>query len=221
MQSGNPSPGSAHWAVGMMRCIAKKTFETAAAARPHLIVPLRDNRLTLHRRVEAVCNGATPLSGVRTVDGKKRNRHESRTVAVFDAAPAVMATPWQPCIAAIIQVERIVLTLQPTTCLWRRSYANSFSLSNRPLDAAQAAEAVCPHWGIESKLHTTRYITLCEDASRVRKNPGVFARIRSFDYTILRFNQSDTIPKDRYAVALGGLKSLFLKTGRRANGIEL
>jgi hypothetical protein len=29
-------------------------------------------------------------------------------------------------------------------------------------------------------------------------------------YNILRFNQSDTIPQDRYAAALGGLKSLFL-----------
>ena len=45
--------------------------------------------------------------------------------------------------------------------------------------------------------------------TRIRKNPGVFARIRSFAYNILRFNQSDTIPQDRYAAALGGLKSLF------------
>jgi len=79
----------------------------------------------------------------------------------------------------------------------------------RPLDAAQAAEAVRQHWGIENKLHYTRDVTLCEDASRIRKNPGVFARIRSFAYNILRFNQSD-IPQDRYAAAIGGLKSLFL-----------
>ena len=59
------------------------------------------------------------------------------------------------------------------------------------------------------KLHYTRDVTLCEDASRIRKNPGVFARIRSFAYNILRFNQSD-IPQDRYAAAIGGLKSLFL-----------
>ena len=41
---------------------------------------------------------------------------------------------------------------------------------------------------------------------------GVFARIRSFAYNILRFNQSDTIPQDRYAAALGGLKSIFSMT---------
>ena len=59
------------------------------------------------------------------------------------------------------------------------------------------------------KLHYTRDVTLCEDASRIRRNPGIFARIRSFAYNILRFNQSDTIAQDRYAAALGGLKSLF------------
>jgi hypothetical protein len=63
--------------------------------------------------------------------------------------------------------------------------------------------------GIENKLHYTRDVTLREDASRIRKNPGIFARMRSFAYNILRFNQSDTIAQDRYAAALGGLKSLL------------
>ena len=57
-------------------------------------------------------------------------------------------------------------------------------------------------------FHYTRDVTLCEDASRIRKNPGVFARMRSFAYNILRFNQSGTIAQDRYAAALSGLKSL-------------
>ena len=35
------------------------------------------------------------------------------------------------------------------------------------------------------------------------------SRELSFAYNILRFNQSDTIPQDRYAAALGGLKSIF------------
>src|SRR5664280_1218735 len=42
-------------------------------------------------------------------------------------------------------------------------------------------------WRIENKLHYTRDVTFREDASRIRKNPGVFARIRSFAYNILRF----------------------------------
>ena len=174
-----------------------------------MIVQLKDNQPTLCQKVEAACNTARPLSGVQTVDEKKRNRHETRTIAVFDAAPAVVGTQWEPYVAAVIAVERSVKAFQPATGLWKTSDETSFYLSNRPIDANHAAAAIRKHWGIENKLHYTRDVTLREDASRIRKNPGVFARMRSFAYNILRFNQSDTIAQDRFAAALGGLKSLF------------
>jgi hypothetical protein len=166
----------------------------------------------LRQKVEAACNTTMPLSGVRTVDEKRRNRHETRTIAVFDATPAVVGTQWEPYVAAVVQVERAVHAFQPATGLWRTSAETSFYLCNCMIDANRAAIAVRMHWGIENKLHYTRDVTLREDASRIRKNPGVFARIRNFAYNILRFNQSDTIPQDRYAAALGGLKSIFSMT---------
>jgi len=64
-------------------------------------------------------------------------------------------------------------------------------------------------WGIENKSHYTRDVTLHEDASRIRKNPGIVARLRSFTYNLLRHNQTDRIPQDRLAAAFGGLKSIF------------
>lgn len=64
------------------------------------------------------------------------------------------------------------------------------------------------HWGIENGNHYVRDVTMAEDASRIRINPGIFARFRSFAYNILRFNQHGTIAQDRYAAALGGLKAL-------------
>jgi len=188
--------------------LPKKTFEAAADAQAHLIVQLKDNQPTLCRKVEAVCNDAKPLSGVQTVDRKKRNRHETRTVAVFDALPAVAGTEWEPHVAAIIAIERRVLTFQPATGLWNASCETALYLSNRPIRARKAADAVRKHWGIENKQHYTRDVTLREDASRIRRNPGIFARLRSFAYNILRFNQSDTIAQDRYAAALGGLEAL-------------
>ena len=155
--------------------MSKKTFEAAAAANAHLIVQLKDNQPTLRQTVEAACATATPLSGVRTVDGRKRNRHETRTIAVFDASPAAGGTEWQSYVAAIIQVERLVHVFQPATGLWKASMAISFYLSNRAIDANLAADAIRKHWRIENKFHYTRDVTLCEDASRIRKNPGVFA----------------------------------------------
>lgn len=159
--------------------------------------------------VEAHCREATLLSGVRTIDDKNRNRFETRIVGVFDAAPAVADTQWEPHVAAIIQVERTVHAFQPATGLFKTSAETSFYLSNRPIAAGQAADAVREHWGIENRSHHVRDVTLREDASRIRKNPGVFARLRSFAYNILRFNQKDSIAQDRYAAALGGLDFLL------------
>jgi predicted transposase YbfD/YdcC len=162
----------------------------------------------LCRKVEGVCNDTKPLSGVQTVDSKKRNRHETRTIVVFDALPAVAGTEWEPHVAAIIAIERRVLTFQPATGLWNASNETALYLSNRPIRARNAADAVRKHWGIENKQHYTRDVTLREDASRIRRNPGIFARLRSLAYNILRFNQSETIAQDRYAAALGGLEAL-------------
>jgi hypothetical protein len=52
---------------------------------------------------------------------------------VFDPAPAVAGTDWEPHVAAIIQIDRRVLTSQPATGLWKMSNETSFYLSNRPI----------------------------------------------------------------------------------------
>ena len=190
----------------------KKTFEAAALADAHLIVQLKDNQPILGQKVEAVCAAAEPLSSLQTVDEKRRNRHETRVIAVFDAAPAVTATGWAPHVSAIIKVAREVNTRQAATGLWKPSSEISFYLSSRPVAAIVAADAIRKHWGIENKSHYTRDVTFREDASRIRTNPGVVARLRSLAYNILRHNQYDTIPQDRFARALGGLKSVLSMT---------
>jgi len=188
--------------------LPKKTFIAAAAARAHLIVQLKENQPALLRKVEAVCIDAMPFSSAQTIDDKKRNRHETRTIAVFDAASAVAGTEWEAHVAAIIRVERRVLAFQPATGLWKTTEETSFYLSNTTILADQAAHAVRRHWAIENQNHYVRDVTLREDASRIRTKPGIFARVRSFAYNILRFNQKNTIAQDRYAIALAGFSSL-------------
>jgi predicted transposase YbfD/YdcC len=195
--------------------LSKKTFEAAVAADAHLIVQIKDNQPNLYREVEAVCATAEPLSSERSVDKNRRNRDETRAVAVFAAKPAVAGTEWETHVAALIRVERTVHHFQPATGRWKTSFETSFYLSGRPLDAKTAANAIRGHWGIENKFHYTRDVTLCEDASRIRKNPGIFARIRSFAYNILKCNQTDTIPQDRLAAAFGGIKSICSMTFSR------
>lgn len=69
--------------------------------------------------------------------------------------------------------------------------------------------AIRGHWHIENALHYTRDVTFQEDQSRIRHNPGVFARLRSFAYNILRRNRTSTFSQDRYAAALAGLDAVL------------
>jgi predicted transposase YbfD/YdcC len=195
--------------------LPKKTFEAATIANAHLIVQLKENQPTLCQNVEAVSASAEPQSSVRTIDQKRRNRHETRAVTVFDAASAVAGTEWEPHVAAIVKVERAINVRQSATGLGKLSLETSFYLSGRPVAANLAAHAIRKHWAIENKSHYTRDVTFREDASRIRTNPGIVARLRSIAYNILRCNQSDSIPQDRFATALGGLKSIFAMTFSR------
>ena len=187
-----------------MRCTAKKTFEIATAANVALIVGVKDNQPTLHQRVQEVSATTAPLGTARSHD-KGRNRDERRTVAVFDPADTLADTDWHPHVAAIIRVERDVYTRNTKTGLLRHSAETAFYVANTPVTATRAAEAIRAHWRIENTSHYSRDVTLGEDRSRIRTNPGVFTRLRSFAFNILKANRTDTLSQDRYRASLVGL----------------
>jgi predicted transposase YbfD/YdcC len=88
------------------------------------------------------------------------------------------------------------------------THETAFYISNRKLSAKRAATAIRSHWAIETTSHYSRDVTFNEDRSRIRKNPGVFARLRSFAFNILKANRTGTLAQDRYRAALGGLNAL-------------
>jgi len=199
-------------------CTPKKTFEAARAKGIHLIVQLKANQKSLCRQVHAGVATAAPLSQCQTSDVGQRNRHETRSVTIFDASNIITSTgtststststEWRGLIAVIIRVERRVQTFQPATRQWKNTRETSFYLSSRPINADQAGQAIRDHWRIENSNHHLRDVTLDEDRSRIRTNPGIFARLRSFAANILRVNQKRSISQDRYANALGGISHI-------------
>lgn len=48
-----------------------------------------------------------------------------------------------------------------------------------------------------------------EDRSRSRSNPGVFARLRSFAFNILKANRRGSLSQDRFRAAIAGLAPLL------------
>ena len=190
-----------------MRCTAEKTFEAAAQAGIALIVQVKGNQPTLHQQMQQLSATTAPLGSACSHD-KGRNRDERRTVAVFNPANELADTGW-PHVAAIIRVERRVYTRNTATGLLRYSTETAFYVSNTPVTATRAAKAIRAHWRIETTSHYSRDVTLGEDRSRVRTNPGVFARLRSFAFNILKATQTDTLSQDRYRAGLAGVNKLL------------
>lgn len=159
-------------------------------------------------KVEAAAATAEPAS-IQTSENKGHNRGETRTAAVFDAAPAVAGTEWQGLVSAIVMVTRTTYKRDSKTGLWSTAAATSYYLSSQPVSASLAADAIRAHWGIENRNHYPRDVAFCEDASRIRDNPGIFARLRSFAANILRINKTGSFVQDRYRASLNGLEGLL------------
>ena len=71
-----------------------------------------------------------------------------------------------------------------------------------PLTAARFAQAVRSHWGIENRAHYVRDQGFGEDDSRIRRKPGMVARLRSFALNILRANGIGNVSQALYRNAL-------------------
>src|SRR3954471_6838840 len=59
------------------------------------------------------------------------------------------------------------------------------------------------------RLHYVRDVSFREDDSRIRCNPGTFARLRSFAANILRFNSVHNMSNGRYCIAVGGVDAML------------
>jgi predicted transposase YbfD/YdcC len=120
----------------------------------------------------------------------------------------VANTEWKHLIKGIVRVTRDVLHRSAKTGLWSSTSEVAYYLAGSAVSASHSGAAIRNHWHVENTLHYTRDVTFQEDQSRIRHNPGIFARIRSFGYNILRRNQTRTFSQDRYAAALAGLDAL-------------
>ncbi len=120
-------------------------------------------------------------------------RVERRIVEVFDAAQALKQTGWNGLIVRIIRVTRVTFLRSAKTGMWNCREETCFYVCSAPVSAKKVAQAIRNHWGIENRNHYVRDVTMLEDASRIRTNPGIFARTRSFALNILRANGEQNI----------------------------
>ena len=78
---------------------------------------------------------------------------------------------------------------QAATGMWvQRGEVAYYISSATGLSADTWGDVIRGHWGIENRQHYVRDVTCDEDRSRIRDNPGIMARARSFSLNILRHN---------------------------------
>jgi len=189
-------------------CTVKKTFEEATRAGVHLIAQVKDNQPVLHAALATLCAATKPREKTRTIDKNKRLRHETRSYEIFLTGEALVGSEWNDHLAAVIRVQRETRKRSSATGLWKGTNETAYYVCDIVPSAAEGASAIRKHWGIENRAHYVRDGSFAEDASRIRKSPGIFARLRSFAANILRFNQTKNIANTRYRIAIGGIPAL-------------
>lgn len=189
--------------------MSKKTYEQAAAGGIHLIAQVKANQPALHHTVAALCDTEAPLDRACSAAKKRRCRDETRLVEVFMPGDSLADTEWAGHVSAVIRVTRDVLIRSAVTGMWRATSETAFFVSDIVLPADVCAKVIRDHWSIENRSHYVRDGSFAEDASRIRCNPGIFARLRSFAANILRFNHVRNVTDARHRIAFGGIDAVL------------
>lgn len=115
----------------------------------------------------------------------QRNRIESRTTSVWPLATHCVPEQW-PGIRCLVRVRRNTEVFDPALKQWQPRGEIAWYVCTRELSARTAAHAVRDHWLIENSLHHVRDVAMGEDACRIRRQPGVFAQLRTWSLNLMR-----------------------------------
>jgi predicted transposase YbfD/YdcC len=175
-----------------MRFIAKKTLQTAKETGNDVIVQVKGNQKTLLNDCERIATTTRPDEVYQEPLTKTRNRIESRQVEIFILPVLTNAEEWA-LVKVVVKVQRFRQLLDTKTNTWKNSDETSFYISTIILSAQEFCYAIRNHWGIENRNHYVRDVSMGEDKSRIRTNPHIFAKLRSFALNIMRKNNVENV----------------------------
>ncbi len=170
----------------------EETLKTAKETGNEVIVQVKGNQKTLLNDCQTIAETTTPDEVYQEPVTKTRNRIESRKVEIFIAPTLTHAQKWD-LVKVVVKVERHRRVFDTKTKTWKNSDETAFYISTILLSAQEFCQAIRNHWGIENSNHHVRDVTLGEDKSRIRTNPHIFAKLRSFALNILRKNDVENV----------------------------
>lgn len=170
----------------------ENTLQTAKNTGNDAIVQVKGNQKTLFNDCQAIAETITPDEVYQEPVTKTRNRIESRRVEIFISPVLTHSEKWN-LVNVVIKVERSRQVFDAKSKTWTNSDETSFYISTIVLSAQEFCQAIRNHWGIENRDHYVRDVTMGEDKSRIRTNPHIFAKLRSFALNILRKNKVENV----------------------------
>jgi predicted transposase YbfD/YdcC len=187
---------AAVFVLDALHCQAE-TLEVAQATGNDVIVQVKENQKTLFN--DCVSHAAThePDAVYQEPTTKSHNRIERRQVELFLFPFFSDPSKWEP-VEVLVKVNRFRKLFHPKTKTWRDTHETAFYLSTLILDAQLFCHVIRNHWGIENRDHYVRDVTLGEDASRIRVNPQIFAKLRSFALNIFRHNSVENVSQETF-----------------------
>lgn len=139
-------------------------------------------------------------------DVGQRNRIEQREVRVWVLPAGRGMQLWHDHFLSLIEVRRSTELFDTAQRRFiARAQAPAYylsTLSSTQVPAREFAHLVRQHWAIENRLHHVLDTAWAEDASRIRRNPGVFACLRHLALNLLRSNGERNISQALWRNAL-------------------
>jgi predicted transposase YbfD/YdcC len=181
--------------------LPKKTLDAACGSGNDLVTQVKGNQKSLREDCQDIARLETPSQTHESQVEKGRGRVEQRSVEVFENFIATDSKKWEP-IQEMVKVKRMRQVFNTKRKTWKNTEKVAYYVSTTKLSAEGYNRLIRSHWAIENRSNNVRDNALHEDASRIRKNPCIFARLRSFALNILRANGVEGIALGLYVNAL-------------------
>ena len=163
------------------------------ASGNHFLVQLKTNQPSLWEAIRDYCTGHAPDDHHYRCDVGRRSRLEQRTVRLWHLPAGFGHEPWQAHFRLVAKVTRRTECFNTARKGWvERQEQPVYYLCTLRDSAEVLGQVIDEHWAVENRLHHVLDTALEEDASRIRRNLGIFA------LNLLRYNGQDNIKAALY-----------------------
>lgn len=154
---------------------------------------LKENQPSLCNTIEQIIY-SRPTEDIYEEVEKSHGRVETRVVESYSLSGLLKnGSGWDKYLNGCALVRRIFETYDNKEKKWNLSEETSLYVSSVAKSSQEFASIIRNHWSTENSNHYVKDVTLNEDDSRIRKNPSIFAILRSFALNVMRANKVNNV----------------------------